>query len=78
MCWIIEKAKTKKKKNEFQKNIYLCFIDYIKIFDCVPHNKLWKILQEMGIPDYLSSLLRNLYAGKKHQLEPHMKEQICF
>ena len=55
--WIIEKAK------EFQENI--CFIDYAKAFDCVDHNKLWNILKEMGIPDYLSCLLRNLYAGKK-------------
>ena len=50
---------------EFQRNIYLCFIDYAKGFDCVDHNKLWKILQEMGIPDHLSSLLRNLYAGQE-------------
>ena len=55
--WIIEKAR------EFQKNIYLCFIDYTKVFDCVDHNKLWKILKEMGIPDHLTYLLRNLYAG---------------
>ena len=54
---IIEKAR------EFQKNIYFCFIDYAKAFDCVTHNKLWKILQEMGIPDHLTCLLRNLYAG---------------
>ena len=52
--WIIEKAK------EFQKNIYFCFIDYAKPFDCVHHNKLWKILQEMGIPDHLTCLLKNL------------------
>ena len=57
--WIIEKA------SEFQKNIYFCFIDYAKGFDCVDHNKLWKILQEMGIPDHLTCLLRNLYAGQK-------------
>ena len=57
ICWIIEKAR------EFQKNIYFCFIDYAKAFDCVDHNKLWKILQEMGIPDHLTCLLRNLYAG---------------
>ena len=55
--WIIKKAR------EFQKNIYFCFIEYAKAFDCVDHNKLWKILQEMGIPDHLTSLLRNLYAG---------------
>ena len=57
ICWIIEKA------TEFQKNIYFCFIDYSKDFDCVDHNKLWKILKEMGIPDRLNCLLRNLYAG---------------
>ena len=57
----------KKKQNtrEFQKNIYFCFIDYAKAFDCVDHNKLWKILQEMGIPDHLICLLRNLYAGQE-------------
>ena len=57
--WIIKKAR------EFQKNIYFCFIDYAKAFDCVDHNKLWEILQEMGIPDHLSCLLRNLYAGQE-------------
>ena len=57
--WIIEKAK------EFQKDIYFCFIDYSKAFDCVNHNKLWKILKEMGIPDHLTCLLRNLYAGQE-------------
>ena len=57
--WIIEKAR------EFQKNIYFCFIDYTKAFDCVDHNKLWKILKEMGIPDHLTCLLRNLYAGQE-------------
>ena len=57
--WIIEKAR------EFQKNIYFCFIDYTKAFDCVDHSKLWKILQEMGIPDQLTHLLRNLYAGQE-------------
>ena len=57
--WIIEKA------GEFQKNIYFCFIDYTKTFDCVDHNKLWKILREMGIPVYLSCLLRKLYAGQE-------------
>ena len=60
--WIMEKAR------EFQKNIYFCFIDYIKAFDFVDHNKLWKILQEMGIPDYLTCLLRNLYAGPEATL----------
>ena len=57
--WIMEKAR------EFQKNIYFCFIDYVKAFDCVDHNKLWKILKEMGIPDHLTCLLRNLYAGQE-------------
>ena len=57
--WIIEKAK------KFQKNIHFCFIDYAKAFDCVDHNKLWKILQEMEIPDHLTCLLRNLYAGQE-------------
>ena len=59
ICWIIEKAR------EFQKNIYFCIIDYAKAFDCVDHNKLWKTLQEMGIPDDLTCLLRNLYAGQE-------------
>ena len=59
ICWIIKKAK------EFQKNIYFCFIDYAKAFDCVDINKLWKIFQEMGIPDLLTCLLRNLYAGQE-------------
>ena len=53
------------KKQEFQKNIYFCFIDYAKAFDCVEHNKLWKILKEMGIPDHMTCLLRNLYAGQE-------------
>ena len=53
------------KKQEFQKNIYFCFIDYAKDFDCVDHNKLWKSVQEMGIPDHLTCLLRNLYAGQE-------------
>ena len=60
--WIIEKAR------EFQKNIYFCFIDYTKAFDCVDHNKLWKILKETGIPDHLTCLLRNLYAGQEATL----------
>ena len=59
ICWIIEKA------IEFQKNIYFCFIDYTKAFDCVDHSKLWKILKEMRIPDHLTCLLRNLYAGQE-------------
>ena len=62
ICWIIEKAK------EFQKNVYCCFIDCVKAFDCVDHNKLWKILKEMGIPDLLTCLLRNLYAGQEATL----------
>ena len=66
ICWIIGKAR------EFQENIYFCFIDYAKAFNCVDHNKLWKILKEMGIPDHLTCLLRNLYAG---QLEPDMEQQ---
>ena len=53
------------KAREFQKNIYFCFIDYAKAYDCVDHNKLWKILKEMGIPDHLTCLLRNLYAGQE-------------
>ena len=53
------------KAREFKKNIYFCFIDYAKAFDCVDHNKLWKILQEMGIPDHMICLLRNLYAGQE-------------
>ena len=57
ICWIIEKAR------ELQKNIYFCFTDYTKAFDCVDHNKLWKILKEMGIPDLLTCLWRNLFAG---------------
>ena len=59
ICWIVKKAR------EFQKNIYFCFIDYAKAFDCVDHNKLWKILKEMGIPNHLTCPLRNLYAGQE-------------
>ena len=59
ICWIIEKAR------EFQKNIYFCFIDHAKAFDCVDHNKLWKTLKKMGIPDHLTCLLINLYAGQE-------------
>ena len=59
ICWIIEKAR------EFQKNIYFCFIDYAKAFDCVHHNKLWKIVKQMEIPDHMTCLLRNLYAGQE-------------
>ena len=59
ICWIMEKAR------EFQKNIYFCFIDYAKAIDCVDQKQLWKILQEMGIPDHITYLLRNVYAGKE-------------
>ena len=59
ICWIMEKQR------EFQKNIYFCFIDNAKAFDCVDHNKLWKILREMGIPDHLTWVLRNLHAGQE-------------
>ena len=62
ICWIMEKVR------EFQKHIYFCFIDYAKAFDCVDHNELWKILKEMGIPDHLTCLLRNLYAGQEASL----------
>ena len=62
ICWLIEKTR------EFQKNIDFCFIDYAKTFDCVDHNKLWKILKEMGIPDHLTCLLRNLYAGQEAEV----------
>ena len=68
ICWIIKKAR------EFQKNIYFCFIDYTKAFDCVDYNKLWKILKEMGIPDDLTCLLRNLYAGQE-ATEVDMEQQ---
>ena len=70
--WIIEKGR------EFQKNIYFCFIDYTKVFDCVDHNKLWKILQEMGIPDYLTCLLRNLYAGQEAIVRTRHGTTDCF
>ena len=66
---IIEKAR------EFQKNIYFCLIDYAKTFDCMDHNKQWKILQEMGLPDHLTGLLRNLYAGQEATLELDMEQQ---
>ena len=67
--WIIKKAR------EFQKNIYFCFIDYAKTFDCVDHDKLWKILKEMGIPDHLIYLLRNLYAGQEATVRMDMEQQ---
>ena len=59
ICWIIKKAR------EFHKNIYFCFIDYAKAFNCVDHNKLWKILQKMGMPDHLTCFLRNLHVGQE-------------
>ena len=65
--WIIEKAR------EFKKTIYFCFIDYVKAFDCVDHNKLCKIFQEMGIPDHLTCLLRNLYAGQEATVRTMLK-----
>ena len=68
--WIIEKARG------FQKNIYFCFIDYAKAFDCVDHNKLWKTLKELGIPDHLTCLLRNLYAGQEATIRLDMEQQI--
>ena len=71
ICWIIEKS-------EFQKNIYLCFIDYAKAFDCVDHNKLWKILKEMGIPDHLTCVLRNLYAGQEETVRTRHGTIDCF
>ena len=64
-----------KKKRECQKDIYFCFIDYAKAFDWVDNNKLWKILKEMGIPDHLTCLLRNLYADQEQQLELDMEQQ---
>ena len=67
--WITEKAR------EFQKNTHFCFTDYTKAFDCVDHNKLWRILQEMGTPDHLTCLLRNLYAGQEEELELDTEEQ---
>ena len=69
ICWIMEKAR------EFQKNIYFLFIDYAKAFDCVDHNKLWKIFWEMGIPDHLTCFLRNVYAGQKATVKLDMKQQ---
>ena len=68
ISWIMEKAK------EFQENIYFCFIDYAKAFDCVDHNKLWKILKEMGIPDHLTGLLRTYMWVRKQQLELDMEQ----
>ena len=67
--WMIKKAR------EFQKNIYFCFTDYTKAFDCMDHNKLWKILQEMGIPDHLTCLLRNLQIGQQATVRTDMEQQ---
>ena len=67
--WIMEKAR------EFQKNIYFCFIDFVEDFDCVDHNQLWKILKEMGIPDHLTCLLRNLYAGQEATVGTRHEQQ---
>ena len=72
ICWIIKKA------TEFQKNIFFCFIDYAKAFDCVDHNKVWEILKEMGIPDYLACLLRNLYAGQEAGVRTGHGTTDCF
>ena len=69
ICWIAEKAK------EFQKNIYFCFIDYAKAFDCMDYNKLWKILKEIGILDHLTYLWETCMQVKKQQVEPDMKQQ---
>ena len=71
ICRIIEKAR------EFQKNIYFYFLDYAKTFDCVDHKKLWKILKEVGIPDHLTCLLRNLYIGQEATVEMNMEQQTC-
>ena len=64
-----------KKQKSSRKNIYFCFIDYAKAFDCVDHNKQWKILKAMGLPDHLTCLLRNLYAGQEEQLELDMEQE---
>ena len=69
ICWIMEKAR------EFQESIYFCFIEYAKAFDCVDHNKLWKILKEMGIPDHLTCLLETYMQVRKQQLELDMEQQ---
>ena len=69
ICWIMEKAR------EFQKNIYFCFIDYAKAFDCVDHNKLWKILKEMGIPDHLTASWEICMQIRKQELELDMEQQ---
>ena len=68
-------AGSSQEQENSRKNIYFCFIDYTKAFDCVDHNKLWKVLKEMGIPDHLTCLLRNLYAGQEAKLELDMEQQ---
>ena len=70
ICWIFEKAR------EFQKNIYFCFIDYAKVFDCVDHKNLWKILKEMGIPDHLTCILRHLYAAQEATVRLDMNNRL--
>ena len=70
--WIMEKAR------EFQKNIYFCFIDYAKAFDCMDHHKLWKILKEMGIPDHLTCLLQNLHVGQEATVRTGHETTDCF
>ena len=70
ICWIIKKVR------EFHKSIYFCYIDYAKTFDCVDHNKLWKILKKMEIPDLLTCLLRNLYAGQEATVKPGMEQGL--
>ena len=72
ICWIIDKGR------EFQKNIYFCFIDYTTALDCVDQSKLWKILKEMGIPDYLTCLLRNLYASQEATVRTRHGTMDCF
>ena len=72
ILWIMEKAR------EFQKNIYFCFLDYAKAFDCVHHNKLWKILKEMGMPDHLTCLLKNLYSGQEATVRTGQGATDCF
>ena len=72
-------AGSSKKAREFQKNIYFCFVDYAKVFDCVGHNKLWKILKEIGIPDHLTFLLRSLCAGQEAAvMVPNRKRSTCW
>ena len=72
ICWIMDKAR------EFQKNIYFCFIDYAKAFDCGDHNKLWKIMKEMGIPAHLTCFLRNLYVGQEETVRTEHGTTDCF